>query len=97
MRKLTLAALFLATAVLGTAQTYTFDIIGTYSGVVSNPNNAAKETWRSLSHCRNNLSVLEPTNREALLRRVTLFCMRNRRVAPAKRLNWLERSGGVNG
>jgi len=41
MRKLTLAALFLATAVLGTAQTYTFDIIGTYSGVVSNPNNDA--------------------------------------------------------
>jgi hypothetical protein len=36
-----LAALFLATAVLGTAQTYTFDIIGTYTGVVSNPNNAS--------------------------------------------------------
>ena len=41
MRKLMLAALFLATAVFGTAQTYTFDIIGTYTGVVSNPNNDA--------------------------------------------------------
>jgi hypothetical protein len=41
MRTLSAVALFLALAGLGTAQTYTFDIIGTYTGIVSNPNNDA--------------------------------------------------------
>lgn len=49
MRTLSAAALFLATAVFGTAQTYTFDIIGTYSGLLSNPGGASTTPFTASS------------------------------------------------